>query len=89
MRDAITAEQMLNAFKEDVSDHPPGMGWAHPHGLGVLGTFGANEADRSWFNVATSRGDVRIGGFPRFVRTRGGACTFLPSISALRWIGSR
>jgi deferrochelatase/peroxidase EfeB len=49
---------------------------------------GANEEDASWFELATNRGPVRFRGFPRFVRTRGGAYTFLPSISALRWIGS-
>jgi deferrochelatase/peroxidase EfeB len=50
--------------------------------------LGANEEDASSFALPTSRGLVRLRGFPRFVRTRGGAYTFLPSISALRWIGS-
>jgi deferrochelatase/peroxidase EfeB len=49
---------------------------------------GANQEDASWFDIPTSRGTVRLRGFPRLVRTRGGAYTFLPSLSALRWIGS-
>ncbi|MDM0106334.1 hypothetical protein QTH97_15415 [Variovorax sp. J22R24] len=49
--------------------------------------MGANEQDASWFDVATSKGTIRLRGLPRFIRTRGGAYTFLPSISALRWIG--
>ncbi|OUL99178.1 Dyp-type peroxidase [Variovorax sp. JS1663] len=51
--------------------------------------LGANQEDASWFDVVTSAGSVRLRGLPRFVRTRGGAYTFLPSISALRWIGSK
>ena len=50
--------------------------------------LGANEEDASWFDLPTNKGPVRLRGFPRFVRTRGGAYTFLPSINALRWIGS-
>jgi deferrochelatase/peroxidase EfeB len=50
--------------------------------------LGGNEEDASWFDLPASQGPVRLRGFPRFVRTRGGAYTFLPSISALRWIGS-
>ena len=50
--------------------------------------LGANEEDMSWFNLPSSHGSIRLRGFPRFVRTRGGAYTFLPSVSALRWIGS-
>jgi deferrochelatase/peroxidase EfeB len=49
---------------------------------------GANEADASWFDIQTSRGTVRLRDMPRFVRTRGGAYTFLPGVSALRWIGT-
>ena len=50
--------------------------------------LGDNQEDASWFDVTTRTGSVRLRGFPRFIRTRGGAYTFLPSISALRWIGS-
>jgi hypothetical protein len=49
--------------------------------------LGANQADASWFELVTAKGTIRLRGFPRFVRTRGGAYTFLPGISALRWIG--
>jgi deferrochelatase/peroxidase EfeB len=49
---------------------------------------GANQEDAGWFDIPTSQEPVRLRGVPRFVRTRGGAYTFLPSISALRWIGS-
>ncbi|MFN9624162.1 MAG: Dyp-type peroxidase [Cyanobacteriota bacterium] len=50
--------------------------------------LGANQPDASWFDINTKSGSVRLRGFPRFVRTRGGAYTFLPSLSAMRWIGS-
>jgi Dyp-type peroxidase family len=50
--------------------------------------LGANQQDASWFDIVTAGGTVRLHGFPRFVRTRGGAYTFLPSISALRWMGT-
>jgi deferrochelatase/peroxidase EfeB len=50
--------------------------------------LGANEENASWFDLPTSQGPVRLRGLPRFVRTRGGAYTFFPSISALRWMAS-
>jgi Dyp-type peroxidase family len=50
--------------------------------------LGANEGDVGVFDILTGSGPVRIRGFSRFVRTRGGAYTFLPSISAMRWIAS-
>ena len=50
--------------------------------------LGANEENASWFDLPTSQGSVRLRGLPRFVRTRGGAYTFMPGISGLRWIGS-
>jgi hypothetical protein len=31
---------------------------------------------------------IRLRGLPRFVQTRGGAYTFLPSISAIRYLGA-
>ncbi|WP_218508865.1 hypothetical protein [Variovorax sp. dw_308] len=51
--------------------------------------LGANEGDAGWFDVPTAKGTIRLRGVPRLVRTRGGAYTFLPSISALRWIGAQ
>jgi deferrochelatase/peroxidase EfeB len=50
--------------------------------------LGANEGNASWFDLPTSQGSVRLRGLPRFVRTRGGAYTFMPGIGGLRWIGS-
>ena len=50
--------------------------------------LGSNQANSSWFELPTSQGPIRLQGFPQFVRTRGGAYTFFPSVSALRWIGS-
>jgi len=31
---------------------------------------------------------IRLRGFPRFVRTRGGAYTFLPSLPAIRYLAA-
>jgi hypothetical protein len=31
---------------------------------------------------------IRLQGLPQFVQTRGGAYTFLPSLSAIRFLGS-
>lgn len=51
--------------------------------------IGANERETSWFDLMLrSGGTIRLRGLPRFVRTRGGAYTFLPSISAIRYLGS-
>jgi hypothetical protein len=36
-----------------------------------------------------SGGAIRLRGLPRFVWTRGGAYTFLPSLSAIRFLGSQ
>jgi deferrochelatase/peroxidase EfeB len=50
---------------------------------------GANDPGTSWFDVPLKSGaTVRLRGLPRFVQTRGGAYTFLPSISAIRYLGS-
>jgi deferrochelatase/peroxidase EfeB len=50
---------------------------------------GANESGTSWFDVPLKSGStIRLRGLPRFVQTRGGAYTFLPSISAIRYLGS-
>jgi hypothetical protein len=50
---------------------------------------GANEPDTSWFDLPLKSGPpIRLRGMPRFVRTRGGAYTFLPSISAIRYLGA-
>jgi deferrochelatase/peroxidase EfeB len=50
---------------------------------------GANEPGTSWFDVPLKSGaTIRLRGLPRFVQTRGGAYTFLPSISAIRYLGA-
>ncbi|MGQ0736591.1 MAG: catalase [Acidobacteriota bacterium] len=48
MHDAITAAQMLDAFKEDAPGHVAGTRWAHTHGLGVLGRFVASDVARDF-----------------------------------------
>jgi deferrochelatase/peroxidase EfeB len=50
---------------------------------------GANDPLTSWFDLPLKSGDpIRLHGLPEFVSTRGGAYTFLPSISAIRYLGS-
>jgi deferrochelatase/peroxidase EfeB len=50
---------------------------------------GANDPATSVFEIPMDGGpSIILRGFPRFVTTRGGAYTFLPSRSALRWISS-
>ncbi len=50
---------------------------------------GSNETESSWFDMPlrTSR-VIRLRGLPRFVETRGGAYTFLPSVSAIGFLAS-
>lgn len=51
--------------------------------------IGVNEPATSWFDLLLKSGaTIRLRNLPRFVRTRGGAYTFLPSISAIRYLGS-
>ena len=51
--------------------------------------LGANDPETSWFDLPLKTGaTIRLRGLPRFVQTRGGAYTFLPSISAIRYLGS-
>jgi deferrochelatase/peroxidase EfeB len=51
--------------------------------------LGANEPETSWFDLPLKSGvTIRLRGLPRFVTTRGGAYTFLPSLSAIRFLGS-
>jgi deferrochelatase/peroxidase EfeB len=50
---------------------------------------GANDPDTSWFDLPLKAGGaIRLRGLPEFVSTRGGAYTFLPSLSAIRFLGS-
>jgi deferrochelatase/peroxidase EfeB len=51
--------------------------------------LGANEPETSWFDLRLKDGtSVRLRGFPRFVITRGGAYTFIPSMDAIRYIAA-
>jgi deferrochelatase/peroxidase EfeB len=51
--------------------------------------IGANAPETGWFDVVLKSGTTfRLRGLPRFVRARGGAYTFLPSITAIRYLGS-
>jgi deferrochelatase/peroxidase EfeB len=51
--------------------------------------LGANDPETSWFDIPLKTGEViRLRGLPRFIQTRGGAYTFLPSIPAIRYLGS-
>jgi deferrochelatase/peroxidase EfeB len=53
------------------------------------GIAGANDPNTSWFDLPLkSGGAIRLRRLPRFVWTRGGAYTFLPSLSAIRYLGS-
>ncbi len=49
--------------------------------------LGANVPETSALDLTLSGGgSIRLSGFPRFVKTRGGAYTFLPSLPALRYL---
>lgn len=49
--------------------------------------LGANTPETSWFDLTLGNGGtIRLRGFPRFVQTRGGAYTFLPSMKAIRYL---
>jgi deferrochelatase/peroxidase EfeB len=51
---------------------------------------GANDPGTSWFDLPLKSGSTtRLRGLPQFVWTRGGAYTFLPSLSAIRFLGSQ
>ena len=50
---------------------------------------GENDPGTSWFDLPLkSGGAIRLRRLPQFVSTRGGAYTFLPSLSAIRYLGS-
>jgi hypothetical protein len=50
---------------------------------------GANDLGSSWFDLPLKPGaTIRLNGLPRFVTTRGGAYVFLPSLEAIRFLGS-
>jgi deferrochelatase/peroxidase EfeB len=51
--------------------------------------IGANAVETGWFDLLLKSGaTIRLRSLPRFVTTRGGAYTFLPSIAAIRHLGA-
>lgn len=47
--------------------------------------IGANVPEMSWFDLSLRNGrTIRLRHIPQFVRARGGAYTFLPSLSAIQ-----
>ncbi len=51
--------------------------------------LGANVPETSAFDLTLSDGGhIALRGFPRFVTTRGGAYTFLPSLTAIRYLSA-
>lgn len=49
--------------------------------------LGANEPETSWFDLLLKDGGrYRLHGFPRFVTTRGGAYTFIPSMAGIEYL---
>jgi len=51
--------------------------------------LGANDPQTSWFDIPLRSGSsIRLTGLPRFVQTRGGAYTFLPSMAAIRYLST-
>jgi catalase len=56
MHHDITAEQMLDAFKQDVPGHASGTRWAHSHGLGVCGHFIASDVAKDFCVAEHFRG---------------------------------
>lgn len=64
------------------------LGLHHPDITGSNDPLiGANQPETSWFDLtARDGGAIRLRGFPRFVTTRGGSYTFLPSLPALSYL---
>jgi deferrochelatase/peroxidase EfeB len=50
--------------------------------------IGNNDAQFSSFTLPVGDSSIQLRGFPRFVHTRGGEYLFLPSLSALRYLGA-
>ena len=51
--------------------------------------LGANDPATSWFDIPLKSGaSITLRGLPRFVQTRGGAYTFLPSMAAIKYLGA-
>ena len=65
------------------------LGLQHPDLTGSNDPLlGANDPMTSWFDLRGRDGEtIRVHEVPRFVRARGGAYTFLPSLAAIRYLG--
>ena len=65
------------------------LGLQHPNLTGSNDPLlGANDPMTSWFDLRGRDGEtIRVHEVPRFVRARGGAYTFLPSLAAIRYLG--
>jgi hypothetical protein len=50
--------------------------------------LGQNDAATASFRFWYRDQEIEVRNLPRFIRTRGAAYLFLPSLPALRWIGS-
>ncbi|MCX8499917.1 MAG: hypothetical protein ORN25_11165, partial [Caulobacteraceae bacterium] len=64
------------------------LGLLHPDITGLNDPLiGANTPETSAFDLLLRDGtSYRLRGFPRFVKTRGGAYTFLPSLPAIEYL---
>ncbi len=66
------------------------LGLQHPDITGLNDPMlGANDKSSSRFDIPTASGTHTLRGFDRFVTTRGGAYTFIPSMAALRLLAGR
>lgn len=54
----ITAQQMLDGFKEDAPGHVAGTRWAHTFGLGALGHFVASDVAKDFCVAAHFQGQA-------------------------------
>ena len=63
------------------------LGLQHPDIAGSNDPLlGINNSESSRFEIPTRMGPIVLRGFPRFVQVRGGAYTFFPSLTALRYL---
>lgn len=62
MNQEVTAEQMLNAFKEDAPGHIDGTRWAHTHGLGFIGRFVPSVAARNFCVAEHFNNELKVTG---------------------------
>ena len=71
------------------SDTTVARGTPNSIAMPVAETMAVNDPATSWFDLPLKSGaTIRLDGLPQLVTTRGGAYTFLPSLSAIRFLGS-